>query len=76
MATNYRITFAGDGADVWAHGYAWNRVAALGADAELWETWGTYRLALMRAPSGWRIDGFTYKSKMTRGDDRVRTHQP
>ncbi len=28
MATNYRVTIAGDRAEVFAHGYAWNRVTS------------------------------------------------
>jgi hypothetical protein len=35
LATNYRIQLKGDRADLWAHGYAWNRVPALPAGADL-----------------------------------------
>ena len=34
---------AADRADVWTHGYAWNRVAPLGTGHDLWETWDSYR---------------------------------
>jgi hypothetical protein len=72
LATNYRITVDGDRAEVWAHGYSWNRVPTL-ADG-LWETWGDYRLSLRRVGHEWRLDGFRYFSKLTRGNDAVRTH--
>jgi hypothetical protein len=42
--------------------------------ANLWEAWGTYRLTSRRTPAGWRLDGFCYYSKLTRGNDAVRTH--
>ena len=74
LATNYRVTVNGDRAEVWAHGYAWNHVPALAADRNLWETWGNYRVSLRHTRGGWKIDGFSYFSKLTRGDDAVRTH--
>ena len=43
MTTNYRVTIRDDTAELWAHGYAWNRVAALPTESDLWETWGNYR---------------------------------
>jgi hypothetical protein len=76
MTTNYRITVTGDRAEILAHGYAWNRVAALGDGHDLWETWGTYRLTARRDGSRWRLDGFRYYSRLTRGNDAVRTHMP
>ncbi|HUR95175.1 MAG TPA: nuclear transport factor 2 family protein [Gemmatimonadales bacterium] len=72
QATNYRITLDAQRAEVWAHGYAWNLVPAL-SDG-LWETWGNYRLSYRRVSQGWLIDGFRYFSKLTRGNDAVRTH--
>ena len=74
MATNYRIAIAGERAEILAHGYAWNRVASFPAGQDLWETWGTYRLTARRTSAGWRLDGFRYDSKHTRGNDAVRTH--
>ena len=74
LATNYRITVDGDQAQVWAHGYAWNRVPTLPAGTDLWETWGNYRLSCRRVDGKWRLDGFRYYSKLTRGNDAVRTH--
>jgi hypothetical protein len=74
MATNYRVELDGDRAELWANGYAWNHVAALPEGANLWETWGNYRLTCRRTPAGWRLDGFHYFSKLTRGNDAVRTH--
>lgn len=74
LATNYRVRVDGDRADLWAHGYAWNRVAELPAGMDLWETWGNYRLTFRRVADGWRLDGFRYYSKLTRGNDAVRTH--
>ena len=74
LATNYRVRVDGDRAEVWAHGYAWNRVAALPPGSDLWETWGNYRLSYRRVAGGWRLDGFRYYSKLTRGNDAVRTH--
>jgi SnoaL-like domain len=74
MATNYRITISGDRAEILAHGYAWNRVGGFPAGKDLWETWGNYRLTARRVAAGWRLDGFRYFSKHTRGNDAVRTH--
>jgi len=74
MSTNYRVRVDGDRAELWANGYAWNHVPALPQGANLWETWGTYRLTARRTPAGWRLDGFHYYTKLTRGDDAVRTH--
>lgn len=74
LATNYRITVQGDRAELWAHGYAWNRVPAFPAGTDLWETWGNYRLSCRRVADQWRLDGFRYYSKLTRGNDAVRTH--
>lgn len=74
LATNYRIQVDGNRAELWAHGYAWNRVAALPDGMDLWETWGNYRLTYRRESRGWRLDGFRYYSKLTRGNDAVRTH--
>jgi hypothetical protein len=74
LAVNYRVRVDGDRAEVWAHGYAWNRVAALPPGSDLWETWGNYRLSYRRIAGEWRLDGFRYYSKLTRGNDAVRTH--
>jgi hypothetical protein len=74
LAANYRVRVDGDRAEVWAHGYAWNRVAALPAGSDLWETWGNYRLSYRRVAGEWRLDGFRYYSKLTHGNDAVRTH--
>jgi hypothetical protein len=74
LATNYRVRVEGDRAELWAHGYAWNRVPELPAGSDLWETWGNYRLTFRRTQAGWRLDGFHYFSKLTRGNDAVRTH--
>jgi hypothetical protein len=74
LATNFRIQVDGDRAELWGHGYAWNRVPALPAGMDLWETWGNYRLSYRRVAGAWRLDGFRYYSKMTRGNEAVRTH--
>jgi hypothetical protein len=74
LATNYRIQVDENRAELWAHGYAWNRLPALPPGTDLWETWGNYRLTYRREARGWRIDGFRYYSKLTRGNDAVRTH--
>jgi hypothetical protein len=76
LASNYRITVQGDRAEIWAHGYAWNRMPALPAGEDLWETWGNYRLSYRRVAGEWRLDGFRYYSKLTRGNEAVRTHTP
>jgi hypothetical protein len=73
LVANYLIAVNGDHADITAHGYAWNRVGAL-APNDLWETWGTYRFIASRTPAGWRLNRFEYHSKLTRGNDAVRTH--
>jgi hypothetical protein len=75
MATNYRVIVDGDRAEVWAHGYAWNRVREFPPGEDAWETWGNYRLTARREAGVWRLDGFRYYSKLTRGNDAVRTHQ-
>jgi hypothetical protein len=74
LAANYRITVQGDRAELWAHGYAWNRVPGLPAGQDLWETWGNYRLTCRHVAGAWRVDGFRYYSKLTRGNEAVRTH--
>jgi hypothetical protein len=74
LATNYRIRIELDRAELWAHGYAWNRVPSLPSGTDLWETWGNYRLTYRREAAGWRLDGFRYYSKLTRGNEDVRTH--
>lgn len=74
LATNYRIEVDGDHASVWCHGYAWNRVPAFPEGSDLWETWGNYRLTCRQVGQEWRLDGFRYYSKLTRGNDAVRTH--
>jgi hypothetical protein len=74
LAANYRVEIRGDKAELWAHGYAWNRVSSLPPGQDLWETWGNYRLSCRRDSTGWRLDGFRYYSKLTRGNDAVRSH--
>lgn len=74
LVANYRVEVDGDQAELWAHGYAWNQVAALGAGKDLWETWGNYRLSFRRVGAQWFLIGFRYFSKLTRGNDAVRTH--
>ena len=74
LASNYRIRVEGDRAELWAHGYAWNRVPALPPGNDLWETWGNYRLTARKVRGRWYLDGFRYYSKLTRGNDAVRTH--
>jgi SnoaL-like domain len=74
LAANYRVEVDGDRAELWAHGYAWNRVVALGLANDLWETWGNYRLSYRRIGDRWCLNGFRYYSKLTRGNDAVRTH--
>jgi hypothetical protein len=73
MATNYRISIEADRAELWAHGYAWNRVTSWPPGTDLWETWGNYRLTCRRTAARWRLDGFWYYSKFTRGNEAVRT---
>jgi hypothetical protein len=41
---------------------------------DLWETWDNYRLSCRRIAGEWRLDGFRYYSKLTRGNEAVRTH--
>ena len=76
LVANCQVTVdrSGDRASLFAHGYAWNRVASLPPGEDLWETWGTYRLSFRRIDGRWSIDGFRYDSKLTRGNDAVRTH--
>ena len=74
LATNYKILIEDDRAELYAHGYSWNRVAELGPGADLWETWGNYRLTFRRTAGGWKLNGFRYDSKLTRGNEAVRTH--
>lgn len=74
MASNYRVTLDGGRAELWAHGYAWNRLAGYHGGSELWETWGNYRLTFRRTGAGWRLDGFRYHAKLNRGNEHVRAH--
>ncbi|QBD82878.1 nuclear transport factor 2 family protein [Ktedonosporobacter rubrisoli] len=74
MATNYQITITGDKAEVWAHGYSWNRLLNYHEGSDLWETWGNYRFSLQRTVQGWRLNAFRYFAKYNRGNDLVRTH--
>lgn len=74
LATNYKIVIDNDTAELYAHGYSWNRVAELGPGADLWETWGNYRLTFRKTTGGWKLNGFRYDSKLTRGNEAVRTH--
>jgi hypothetical protein len=74
MATNYRTTITGDQAELWAHGYAWNRLLEYQGGSDLWETWGNYRLTFRRTPNGWKMDSFRYYAKYNRGNEAVRTH--
>jgi hypothetical protein len=74
LVANYRVEVDGDRAELWAHGYAWNRVAAFAPGEDLWETWGNYRLSFRRTGERWLLSAFRYDSKLTRGNDAVRTH--
>ena len=74
MATNYRIVLDGEAGEVWVHGYAWNLVPAMPADANVWETWGNYRLGVVWTDAGWRLSAFRYYSRRTAGNEAVRTH--
>jgi hypothetical protein len=76
LVANYQVTVdqSSGSAELFAHGYAWNRVLAWPAGQDLWETWGTYRLTFKRIDGHWLIAGFRYDSKLTRGNDAVRTH--
>ena len=74
LTANYRVEVDGDRAELWAHGYAWNRVTVFSPGTDLWETWGNYRLSYRRIGDRWYLSGFRYYSKLTRGNDAVRTH--
>jgi hypothetical protein len=74
MATNYQITLNGDEAEVWTHGYAWNRLLNYHGGSDLWETWGNYRFSLRRTAQGWRLSAIRYFAKYNRGNELVRTH--
>lgn len=74
MATNMQVVLRDTRAEVTAQGYAWNLVTTLPAGKDFWETWGSYRLTCQQVGKKWRIDGFSYFSKHTRGPDAVRTH--
>ncbi len=74
MTSNAHIEINGDTALVVAHGYALNHVPSLPDGANLWETWGVYRIGARRTAQGWRLGSFTYVSRLTRGSDAVRTH--
>jgi hypothetical protein len=50
------------------------RVTITDDQAELWETWGNYRLTFQRIASGWKMAGFRYYAKYNRGNEYVRTH--
>jgi hypothetical protein len=74
MTTNYRITIESGRAEIRAHGYAWNHVPSLPEAENTWETWGNYLLTARRVAGTWKLDGFRYYSRLTRGNEAVRTH--
>lgn len=74
MTTNYRINVSGEQAELWAHGYAWNRLLDYQSGSDLWETWGNYRLTFRRTSNGWKMDGFRYYAKYNRGNEYVRSY--
>ena len=74
MATNYQITVTGDEAEVWTHGYSWNRLLHYHGGSDLWETWGNYHLSLRRTAQGWRLSAFRYFATYNRGNELIRTH--
>lgn len=74
MTSNTEVSLAGDSASVTAHGYALNYVPAMPTQESLWETWGEYVIGAVRTGTGWRLSSFTYRSRVTRGPDAVRTH--
>lgn len=74
MTTNFRMTVESGRAEISAHGYAWNHVPSLPEGENTWETWGTYLLTARQVAGTWKLDGFRYYSKLTRGNDAIRTH--
>lgn len=74
MTTNHIISIEDDHAELWAQGYAWNRLADAPPGTDFWETWGRYRLTFLLTPAGWKLDGLRYYAKFSRGPDSVRTH--
>ncbi len=77
MRSNHAITFDGpDGAVMFSHGYAWNRMEA-GALEEngggaLWEVWGTYEHSFERTDAGWMLNGMSFFATAQRGNNFVR----
>jgi hypothetical protein len=74
MVTNFEVRIDDGHATLQANGYAWNQVPGMPGGSDLWETWGTYRLALVRTPAGWRLAAFRYNALYNRGNEAVRTH--
>lgn len=69
---NHQVRIDGDRAEVFCHGYAYNRLARdLGSD--VWEVWGTYRIDLRREAGGrWRITREDFHARRTAGNEAVR----
>jgi hypothetical protein len=74
MRSNHRIEIAGNRAEVYSKGYAFNLLES-GEVTGLWEVWGEYFHALERTENEWKVSGMTLKVTHKRGDDRVREFQ-
>ena len=74
MTINYHMIVTSDQAEVWAQGYAWNRLLQYQGGSDLWEIWGTYQLTFERKAQGGRIKRLRYTVKYYHGNEYVRTH--
>lgn len=72
QTSNHQVRIAGDRAEVYMHGYAYNALPRTYGD-DVWETWGTYRFSLQRgAHDRWLIIREQYTSLRTEGNEAVR----
>lgn len=77
MASNIRVDVAGDTATVTCQGYAYNLLTGAAADDvddPMWEVWGTYTFPATRTVAGWRLAGFAFHARYSRGNAAVPAH--
>lgn len=78
---NHLVTFEDpDSATMTSQGYAWNRYAPGGEEAnggnDLWEVWGTYGHRFERTDEGWKVSAMSLDVHNQRGNEYVRDTVP
>jgi ketosteroid isomerase-like protein len=68
MRGDVLITIAGETATVVSNGYAYNKMpGATDGSGDLWEVWGRYTHKMVRTPTGWKVNDFTFLKTHERG---------